>query len=104
MTVSRLSARNKPELINRAISQPLGSDGQWRSLYKATLRTWACTIQSKHLWDSLWESVIPGDCIAIDDDNHTIFEGATRAADESLATRTPRLFNSVPFGSAFIMK
>src|SRR4029077_4773996 len=51
-----------------------------------------------------WDSVIPGGCIVIDDYNHAVFEGATRAVDEFLATRTPRLFYSVPFGSAYIIK
>ena len=36
VTVSRISARNTPELINRAIWRPLVSDDQWRSLYKTT--------------------------------------------------------------------
>ena len=40
----------------------------------------------------------------IDDYNHAVFEGATRAVDEFLCGRTPRLFYRVPFGSAFIIK
>jgi O-methyltransferase len=51
-----------------------------------------------------WDHVTPGGCIVIDDYNHAIFEGATRAVDEFLATRVPRLFYSVPFGSAYIIK
>lgn len=51
-----------------------------------------------------WDSVIPGGCIVIDDYNHAVFEGATRAVDEFLSTRTPSLFYSVPFGSAYIIK
>jgi hypothetical protein len=51
-----------------------------------------------------WDSVVPGGCIAIDDYNHAVFEGATRAVDEFLASRAPRLFYRVPFGSAYIIK
>jgi O-methyltransferase len=51
-----------------------------------------------------WDSVIPGGCIVIDDYNHAVFEGATRAVDEFLANKAPRLFYSVPFGSAYIIK
>src|SRR5579863_5603972 len=36
LTVSRVSARNRPELINRAIWRPLVVDDPWRSLYKST--------------------------------------------------------------------
>jgi hypothetical protein len=36
VTASRISARNKPELINRAIWQPLVVDDKWRALYKST--------------------------------------------------------------------
>jgi O-methyltransferase len=51
-----------------------------------------------------WDSVIEGGCIVIDDYNHAVFEGATRAVDEFLRSRTPRLFYRVPFGSAFVIK
>jgi O-methyltransferase len=51
-----------------------------------------------------WGSVIPGGCVVIDDYNHAVFEGATRAVDEFVAARRPSLFYSVPFGSAFIIK
>ncbi len=51
-----------------------------------------------------WDSLIEGGCIVIDDYNHAVFEGATRAVDEFLRGRTPRLFYRVPFGSAFIVK
>lgn len=51
-----------------------------------------------------WDSVIPGGCIVIDDYNHAVFEGATRAVDEFLASRTPQLFYRVPFGSAYLIK
>lgn len=51
-----------------------------------------------------WDSLIEGGCVVIDDYNHAVFEGATRAVDEFLCGRTPRLFYRVPFGSAFIIK
>jgi O-methyltransferase len=59
---------------------------------------------TKAALEFFWDSVIPGGCIVIDDYNHAVFEGATRAVDEFLASRTPRLFYSVPFGSAYIIK
>jgi O-methyltransferase len=51
-----------------------------------------------------WDSVVPGGCVVIDDYNHAVFEGATRAVDEFLADRSLRLFYSVPFGSAYLIK
>jgi O-methyltransferase len=59
---------------------------------------------TKATLEFFWESVVPGGCIVIDDYNHAVFEGATRAVDEFMAARTPRLFYSVPFGSAYIIK
>jgi O-methyltransferase len=51
-----------------------------------------------------WDCMVPGGCIVVDDYNHAVFEGATRAVDEFVSSRTPRLFYSVPFGSAYIIK
>jgi hypothetical protein len=33
-----------------------------------------------------------------------VFAGATRAVDEFLADKAPRLFYRVPFGSAYVIK
>jgi O-methyltransferase len=52
----------------------------------------------------VWDKVVPGGCVVIDDYNHAVFAGATRAVDEFLADKTPRLFYRVPFGSAYIIK
>lgn len=52
----------------------------------------------------VWESVVPGGCIVIDDYNHAVFAGATLAVDEFLVGKQPQLFYRVPFGSAYIIK
>jgi O-methyltransferase len=52
----------------------------------------------------VWEQVVPGGCVVIDDYNHAVFAGATRAVDEFLEHRAPRLFYRVPFGSAYLIK
>lgn len=52
----------------------------------------------------VWDHVVPGGCVVIDDYNHAVFAGATRAVDEFLANKAPRLFYRVPFGSAYIIK
>ena len=59
---------------------------------------------TKAALEYFWDSVVPGGCIVVDDYNHSVFEGATRAVDEFLRDKTPRLFYSVPLGSAFIIK
>lgn len=52
-----------------------------------------------------WNSVVPGGCIVVDDYNHAVFEGATRAVDEFLRDKSPHLVYRVPFGgSCFIIK
>jgi hypothetical protein len=52
-----------------------------------------------------WEHMVPGGCIVVDDYNHGVFEGATRAVDEFLAGKAPRILYKVPFGaSCFIIK
>lgn len=52
-----------------------------------------------------WQELVPGGCIVVDDYNHTVFEGATRAVDEFLEAKTPGIFYKVPFcGSCFIIK
>ncbi len=52
----------------------------------------------------LWDSVVSGGCIVIDDYNHAVFAGATLAVDEFLSDKKPQLFYRVPFGSAYIIK
>jgi O-methyltransferase len=59
---------------------------------------------TKAALEFFWEALVPGGVMVIDDYNHAVFEGATRAVDEFLMDRTPRLFYSVPFGSAYIIK
>ncbi len=59
---------------------------------------------TKAALEYFWNSVVAGGCIVVDDYNHSVFEGATRAVDEFLADKTPRLFYRVPLGSAFIIK
>ena len=54
--------------------------------------------------DFFWQSLVPGGCVVVDDYNHGVFEGATRAVEEFLADKSPRLFYSVPFGSCAIIK
>jgi O-methyltransferase len=52
-----------------------------------------------------WDSLVPGGCIVVDDYNHAVFEGATRAVDEFLEDKSPSLFYRAPFGgSCFIIK
>jgi hypothetical protein len=59
---------------------------------------------TKAALDFFWPSVVTGGCIVVDDYNHTVFEGATRAVNEFLAAKHPRLFYAVPFGSCYIVK
>ncbi len=59
---------------------------------------------TKAALEFFWDSVVQGGCVVIDDYNSTVFEGATRAVDEFLAGRTPRLVYKVPFGSILIIK
>jgi O-methyltransferase len=51
-----------------------------------------------------WDKIVKGGCIVVDDYNHAVFEGATRAVDEFLKDKSPQLFYSVPLGSACIIK
>jgi O-methyltransferase len=60
---------------------------------------------TKAALDFFWDFVVPGGCIVIDDYNHTVFEGATRAVDEFLKGKRPSLFYAVPFGgSCYVIK
>jgi O-methyltransferase len=59
---------------------------------------------TKAALEYFWNSLVPGGCMVIDDYNHSVFEGATRAVDEFVQGQTPRLFYKVPLGSAFIIK
>jgi O-methyltransferase len=59
---------------------------------------------TKGALEYFWDSLVAGGCIVIDDYNHSVFEGASRAVDEFLKDKTPRLFYQVPLGSAFIIK
>jgi len=55
--------------------------------------------------DFFWNELVSGGCIVVDDYNHTVFEGATRAVDEFLDTKAPSMFYKVPFcGSCYIIK
>lgn len=51
-----------------------------------------------------WPHLVPGGCIVVDDYNHSVFEGATRALDEFLPSASARFVYRVPMGSAFLMK
>lgn len=60
---------------------------------------------TKAALEFFWDYLVPGGCIVIDDYNHTVFEGATRAVDEFLRDKRPQLFYVVPFGgSCYIIK
>jgi O-methyltransferase len=59
---------------------------------------------TKAALEYFWGSLVAGGCIVVDDYNHSVFEGATRAVDEFLADKAPRLFYRVPLGSAIILK
>jgi O-methyltransferase len=59
---------------------------------------------TKATLDFFWESLVPGGCIVVDDYNHAIFEGATRAVDEFLEGKDPKLVYKVPMGSCYIIK
>jgi hypothetical protein len=58
---------------------------------------------TKAALEFFWKDLVPGGCIVVDDYNHTVFEGATRAVDEFIETTTPRLFYKVPFGGSCYM-
>lgn len=51
-----------------------------------------------------WDSLVPGGCLVVDDYNHSVFEGATRAVDEFLAGKKPRILYKVPLGSCYFIK
>jgi O-methyltransferase len=60
---------------------------------------------TKAALEFFWDDLVLGGCIVVDDYNHAVFEGATRAVDEFLETRAPRIFYKVPFaGSCYIIK
>ena len=59
---------------------------------------------TKAALEYFWDSLLVGGCMVIDDYNHSVFEGATRAVDEFLKQRSPQLVYKVPLGSAFIIK
>ena len=60
---------------------------------------------TKAALDFFWDFIVPGGCIVIDDYNHTVFEGATRAVDEFLKDKRPSLFYVVPLGgSCYVIK
>ena len=51
-----------------------------------------------------WDSLVPGGCLVVDDYNHSVFEGATRAVDDFLTAAKPKLFYRVPLGSCYLIK
>jgi len=60
---------------------------------------------TKAALEFFWDSLVPGGCIVVDDYNHGVFEGATRAVDEFMQGRSVTLFYKVPFcSSCFIIK
>lgn len=60
---------------------------------------------TKAALEFFWDSLVPNGCIVIDDYNHGVFEGATRAVDEFMADKKPRLYYKVPFcSSCYIIK
>jgi hypothetical protein len=60
---------------------------------------------TKAALEFFWDDLVSGGCIVVDDYNHAVFEGATRAVDEFLESRPPRIFYKVPFGgSCYIIK
>ena len=60
---------------------------------------------TKAALEFFWGGLVPGGCIVVDDYNHTVFEGATRAVNEFLESTEPTIFYKVPFGgSCYIIK
>lgn len=59
---------------------------------------------TKAALEFFWDYVVDGGCLVVDDYNHGVFEGATRAVDEFVAAHRPRLLYKVPFGSCFLVK
>jgi hypothetical protein len=60
---------------------------------------------TKAALEFFWDDLVSDGCIVVDDYNHGVFEGATRAVDEFLETRAPRIFYKVPFaGSCYMIK
>ena len=60
---------------------------------------------TKAALEFFWDDLISDGCIVIDDYNHGVFEGATKAVDEFLSTKAPKLVYKVPFGgSCYIIK
>jgi O-methyltransferase len=51
-----------------------------------------------------WGSLVEGGCMVIDDYNHGVFEGATRAVDDFVSSNSMRQFYKVPFGSCYLIK
>ena len=62
-------------------------------------------LPTKAALEFFWDSLVPGGCIVVDDYNHGVFEGATRAVDEFMADKRPALYYKVPFcSSCYIIK
>jgi len=60
---------------------------------------------TKAALEFFWDSLVPGGCLIVDDYNHSVFEGATRAVDQFMESKRPRFVYKVPFGgSCYIMK
>lgn len=58
---------------------------------------------TKAALELFWGELVPGGCIVVDDYNHTVFEGATRAVNEFLDSTAPRIVYKVPFGGSCYM-
>lgn len=58
---------------------------------------------TKAALELFWRDLVPGGCIVVDDYNHTVFEGATRAVNEFLESTAPKIFYKVPFGGSCYM-
>ncbi len=60
---------------------------------------------TKAALEFFWDSLVSDGCIVVDDYNHGLFEGATRAVDEFMVGKSPKIFYKVPFGgSCYIIK
>lgn len=59
---------------------------------------------TKAALEFFWPMLVEGGCIVVDDYNHSVFEGATKAVDEFLADKHPKLVYKVPMGSIAIMR
>jgi len=60
---------------------------------------------TKAALEFFWDGLVSDGCIVVDDYNHAVFEGATRAVDEFVEGKAPKIFYKMPFGgSCYIIK